>query len=120
MENQHLGIRVEQCLALVQSSNCTQDAIDSLLLDTNRNFMMINDYNIRTDGSGERYDSDTCLRDSRDAQSGIRMKIHCHHTEMNMICNSAASDIATLGAWMFVVSESYNLCSILIHHGEVA
>ena len=47
------------------------------------------------------------------------MEIGCHHAEMNVICNAAASGVACRGAWLFVTGEPCLLCSKLIHHAGI-
>jgi dCMP deaminase len=49
-------------------------------------------------------------------QSGTRMELGCHHAEMNVICNCAASGVATKGAWLVVTGEPCMMCAKLIHH----
>ena len=38
---------------------------------------------------------------------------------MNVICNAAASGVATKGAWLIVTGEPCLLCSKLIHHAGI-
>jgi dCMP deaminase len=38
---------------------------------------------------------------------------------MNVICNSAASGVATQGAWLIVTGEPCMMCSKLIHHAGI-
>lgn len=52
-------------------------------------------------------------------QSGTRMEIGCHHAEMNVVCNAAASGVATAGAWLIVTGEPCMMCSKLIHHAGI-
>lgn len=53
-------------------------------------------------------------------KSGTHMEKGCHHAEMNVICNSAASGVKTDGAWIIVTGEPCILCSKLIHHAGIA
>jgi dCMP deaminase len=53
-------------------------------------------------------------------QSGTRMEIGCHHAEMNVICNAAATGVACAGAWLIVTGEPCVLCAKLIHHAGIA
>ena len=120
MKDKHLAIRVEQCLALAKASNCPRRTFGSLLLDPTRNVILMDGYNGGPRGGGELCGGDTCLRDTMEVQSGTRMEIGCHHAEMNVICNAAASGVATRGAWMIVTGEPCVLCSKLIHHAGIA
>ena len=120
MKSKHLAIRIEQCLALAKASNCPRRTFGSLLLDPVRNVILMDGYNGGPRGGGKLCGGDTCLRDSMNVQSGTRMEIGCHHAEMNVICNAAASGVATRGAWMIVTGEPCVLCSKLIHHAGIA
>lgn len=53
-------------------------------------------------------------------KSGTHMEIGCHHAEMNVICNSAASSVSSQGAWLIVTGEPCMMCSKLIHHAGIA
>jgi dCMP deaminase len=53
-------------------------------------------------------------------ESGTRIEIGCHHAEMNVICNAAASGVATQSAWLIVTGEPCILCSKLIHHAGIS
>lgn len=53
-------------------------------------------------------------------QSGTRMEIGCHHSEMNVICNAAAGGTRTAAAWLIVTGEPCLMCSKLIHHAGIA
>jgi dCMP deaminase len=52
-------------------------------------------------------------------ESGTRVEIGCHHAEMNVICNAAASGVKTAGAWLIVTGEPCLMCSKLIHHAGI-
>ncbi len=47
------------------------------------------------------------------------MEIGCHHAEMNIVCNAAASGVATNGAWLFITGEPCTLCAKLLHHAGI-
>ena len=51
--------------------------------------------------------------------SGTRMEIGCHHAEMNVICNCAASGVPTKGAMLVVTGEPCMMCAKLIHHAGI-
>jgi dCMP deaminase len=47
------------------------------------------------------------------------MEVGCHHAEMNVICNAAATGVACHGAWLIVTGEPCILCAKLIHHAGI-
>ena len=95
MKDKHVRIRIEQCLALAKASNCPRRKFGALLLDPERNVVLMDGYNGGPRGGGELCGGDECLRDTLHVESGTRMEIGCHHAEMNVICNCAASGVAT-------------------------
>ncbi|MBI4815451.1 MAG: cytidine deaminase [Deltaproteobacteria bacterium] len=119
MKEKHIRIRIEQCLALAKASNCTRRKFGALLLDPTRNVILMDGYNGGPRGGGELCGGDVCLRDTLGIQSGTRMEIGCHHAEMNVICNAAASGVATRGAWLLITGEPCVLCAKLIHHAGI-
>ncbi|MBI2378871.1 MAG: cytidine deaminase [Deltaproteobacteria bacterium] len=120
MKAKHVGIRIEQCLALAKASNCTRRKFGALLLDPTRNVILMDGYNGGPRGGGMLCGGEVCLRDTLGIASGTRMEIGCHHAEMNVICNAAASGVATRGAWLIVTGEPCLLCAKLIHHAGIA
>ncbi len=119
MKDKHIQIRIEQCLALAKASNCPRRKFGALLLDPERNVILMDGYNGGPRGGGNLCGGDVCLRDTMGIPSGTRMEIGCHHAEMNVICNAAASGIATRGAWLFITGEPCILCAKLIHHAAI-
>ncbi|HVK68201.1 MAG TPA: deaminase [Polyangium sp.] len=119
MKAKHLRIRIEQCLALAKASNCPRRKFGALLLDPDRNVILMDGYNGGPRGGGDLCGGDVCLRDSMQIPSGTRMEIGCHHAEMNVVCNAAASGVATRGAWIIVTGEPCILCAKLIHHAGI-
>lgn len=119
MKPKHVSIRIEQCLALARASNCPRRKFGALLLDPQRNVVLMDGYNGGPRGGGELCGGATCLRDDRGVRSGTRMEIGCHHAEMNVVCNAAASGVATAGAWLLVTGEPCILCAKLIHHAGI-
>jgi len=119
VKDKHIRIRVEQCLALAKASNCPRRKFGALLLDPERNVILMDGYNGGPRGGGELCGGDTCLRDTLGVQSGTRMEIGCHHAEMNVICNAAANGVPTKGAWLIVTGEPCILCAKLIHHAGI-
>ena len=119
MNDKHIKIRIEQCLALAKASNCPRRKFGALLLDPDRNVILMDGYNGGPRGGGDLCGGDVCLRDSQSVQSGTRMEVGCHHAEMNVICNAAANGVPTRGAWMIVTGEPCILCAKLIHHAGI-
>ena len=119
MKDKHVRIRIEQCLALAKASNCPRRKFGALLLDPERNVVLMDGYTGGPRGGGHLCGGDACLRDTRNVQSGTRMEIGCHHAEMNVVCNAAANGVRCHGAWLFVTGEPCLLCAKLIHHAGI-
>ncbi|MFP4596720.1 MAG: deoxycytidylate deaminase [Persicimonas sp.] len=119
MKEKHVSIRIEQCLALAKASNCPRRKFGALLLDPTRNVVLMDGYNGGPRGGGHLCGGETCLRDDLGVESGTRMEIGCHHAEMNVICNCAASGVSTDGAWLLVTGEPCMMCAKLIHHAGI-
>jgi dCMP deaminase len=119
MKEKHVRIRIEQCLALARASNCPRRTFGALLLDPERNVVLMDGYNGGPRGGGRLCGGDVCLRDTMGVPSGTRMEIGCHHAEMNVICNCAASGVRTQGAWLIVTGEPCALCAKLLHHAGI-
>ena len=120
MKEKHLNIRIEQCLALAKASNCPRRKFGALLLDPERNVVLMDGYNGGPRGGGELCGGEVCLRDTQSVQSGTRVEIGCHHAEMNVICNAAANGVATKEGWLIVTGEPCIMCAKLIHHAGIA
>lgn len=120
MKDKHIQIRIEQCLSLAKASNCPRRKFGALLLDPERNVVLMDGYNGGPRGGGELCGGDSCLRDTMQVKSGTRMEVGCHHAEMNVICNAAASGVACRGAWLIVTGEPCLMCSKMIHHAGIA
>jgi dCMP deaminase len=119
MNTKHIRIRIEQCLALAKASNCPRRKFGALLLDPDRNVILMDGYNGGPRGGGALCGGDVCLRDTLGVASGTRMEIGCHHAEMNVICNAAANGVPCRGAWLIVTGEPCVLCAKLIHHAGI-
>ncbi|MCS5536794.1 MAG: deaminase [Candidatus Poseidoniaceae archaeon] len=120
LKDKHLGIRIEQCLALAKASNCPRRKFGALLVDPNRNVVLMDGYNGGPRGGGELCGGVTCLRDDENIKSGTMVEIGCHHAEMNLICNSAANGVPTGGAWLIITGEPCLMCAKLIHHAGIS
>ena len=119
MKKKHIDIRVEQCLALAKASNCPRRKFGALLLDPERNVVLMDGYNGGPRGGGELCGGDQCLRDPLGVKSGTRMEIGCHHAEMNVVCNAAANGVRCAGAWLIVTGEPCLMCAKMIHHAGI-
>jgi dCMP deaminase len=119
MKDKHIRIRVEQCLALAQASNCPRRKFGALLLDPDRNVILMDGYNGGPRGGGELCGGEVCLRDTLGVKSGTRMEIGCHHAEMNVVCNAAANGVRCRGAWLIVTGEPCMMCAKMIHHAGI-
>jgi len=119
VKDKHVRIRIEQCLALAKASNCPRRTFGALLLDPERNVILMDGYNGAPRGGGVLCGGDVCLRDTMAIPSGTRLEIGCHHAEMNVICNAAASGVPTKGAWLIVTGEPCLMCAKLIHHAGI-
>ena len=120
MKEKHIRIRVEQCLSLAKASNCPRRTFGAMLLDPHRNVVLMDGYNGGPRGGGHLCGGDVCFRDTLNVKSGTRMEIGCHHAEMNVICNCAASGVATQDAWLIVTGEPCMMCAKLIHHAGIS
>ncbi len=120
MKEKHVRIRIEQCLALANASNCPRRKFGALLVDPERNVVLMDGYNGGPRGGGELCGGDVCFRDTMGVPSGTRMEIGCHHAEMNVICNAAANGVRTGGAWLIVTGEPCMMCAKLLHHAGIA
>lgn len=119
MKDKHIRIRIEQCLALAKASNCPRRKFGALLLDPERNVILMDGYNGGPRGGGVLCGGEVCLRDSLGVKSGTRMEIGCHHAEMNVICNAAANGVPTRNAWLIVTGEPCMMCAKMIHHAGI-
>ncbi len=119
MKEKHIRIRIEQCLALARASNCPRRKFGALLLDPERNVVLMDGYNGGPRGGGALCGGERCLRDTLEIVSGTRMEVGCHHAEMNVICNCAAHGVPTRGAWLIINGEPCLLCAKLIHHAGI-
>lgn len=119
MKPKHVKIRIQQCLALAEASNCPRRKFGALLVDPDRNVILMDGYNGGPRGGGHLCGGEQCLRDTMGVVSGTRMEIGCHHAEMNVICNAAANGVPTRGAWLIVTGEPCMMCAKLIHHAGI-
>jgi dCMP deaminase len=120
MKEKHLRIRIEQCLALAKASNCPRRKFGAVLMDPERNVILMDGYNGGPRGGGDLCGGDVCLRDTQGVQSGTMMEVGCHHAEMNVVCNAAANGVRCRGAWMIVTGEPCMMCAKMIHHAGIS
>lgn len=119
MKEKHINIRIQQCISLAGASNCPRLKVGALLVDPQRNVILIDGYNGGPRAGGDLCAGDCCLRDQMNIPSGTQIEIGCHHAEMNLICNAAANGIKTQGSWLFITCECCELCAKLIHHAGI-
>jgi dCMP deaminase len=120
LKDKHIRIRVEQCLSLAKASNCPRRKFGALLLDPDRNVVLMDGYNGAPRGGERLCGGSVCLRDTLSVESGTRLEIGCHHAEMNVICNAAANGVPTNGAWLFVNGSCCMMCAKLVHHAGIS
>lgn len=120
MKDKHLRVRIQQCLALAEASGCVRRKFGALLLDPTRNVVLMDGYNGGPRGAdGDLCGGGSCLRDALNVPSGHQVEVGCHHAEMNVVCNAAASGVSTKGAWLIVTGEPCLMCAKLIHHAGI-
>jgi dCMP deaminase len=119
MKEKHLQVWMKLASEMSALSSCPRRKFGALLLDPERNTIVANGYNGGPRGGGALCGGDVCLRDSMNLASGHRVEIGCHHAEMNVICNAAASGVSCAGKWLMVTGEPCLMCAKLIHHAGV-
>lgn len=119
MKEKHLQIRMNQCLELSQASNCVRLKFGALILDPERNVILMDGYNGGPRDGGDLCGDDCCLREVLKIPSGTQYEEGCVHAEMNAICNAAEAGVSIGGAWMVVNGEPCKLCAKLIHHAGI-
>ena len=60
MKEKHIRIRINQCLALAEASNCPRRKFGALLLDPARNVILMDGYNGGPRGGGHLCGGETC------------------------------------------------------------
>lgn len=119
MKAKHVMVRIEQCIALSKASNCPRRKFGALLIDPERNVILMDGYNGGPRGGGRLCGGEVCLRDTMEIESGTRNDIGCHHAEMNVVCNAAANGVRCRGAWLVSTGEPCILCAKLAHHAGI-
>jgi dCMP deaminase len=119
VKEKHLKARIQQCLAIAECSNCPRRKFGALLLDPERNIVIVDAYNGAARGGGRLCGGEVCLRDMHHVPSGTSVEIGCCHAEMNVICNAAASGARTAGAWLIVNGEPCLMCAKLAHNSGI-
>jgi dCMP deaminase len=104
------------CLSLASCSPCSRRQYGAVLIDPERNQIIAEGYNGGPRGSklGDLCGGNICLRTVQQIESGTSIEIGCHHAEMNLICNVAASNASARDAWLFVNGEPCIMCAKLI------
>jgi len=67
MKSKHIQARINQCLAIAECSTCTRRKFGALILDPNRNVVLIDAYNGSPRGGSELCGGDHCVRDGKPA-----------------------------------------------------
>ena len=86
MKDKHLAIRIQQCLALAEASNCPRRTFGALLVDPKRNVVLMDGYNGGPRGGGRLCGGEECLRDTMYMEPASKSAVYA---EMNLICNAA-------------------------------
>jgi dCMP deaminase len=86
MKEKHIRVRIEQCLALAKASNCPRRKFGALLLDPERNVVLMDGYNGGPRGGGELCGGETCLRDDLKVPSGTRSRSRARPRQPGMCC----------------------------------
>lgn len=102
------------------ASNCAQERNAAILLDPIRNVVLMDGYTGGPRGGGELCGGHRCKRTEFNYSTTDRVEVGCHHAEMNVICNAAASGIATAGAWLITTCKPCLMCAKLLHHAGIA
>jgi len=63
MQEKHLKIRIEQCLAIAKASNCPRRKFGAIILEPERNLILMDSYNGGPRGGGKLCNGDYCVRD---------------------------------------------------------
>lgn len=119
MKHRHLSLRLAQLKVLADASYCPRGQVAAMLIDPERNTILADGYNGPPRGPDALCGGSICERNTMGIASGTRMEIGCHHAEMNVICNAAASGTNTKGAWMLTNVLPCLMCAKLIHHAGV-
>ena len=120
MKAKHVRVRIAQCLALAEASECPRRRLAALLVEPLRNVVIADGYNGGDRGGPRLCGGEVCERDRLGIASGDRLEVGCHHAEANAVCNAAASGASTLGAWLFVTGEPCLACARLLGQAGVA
>lgn len=120
MKTKHLLIRVDQCRTMATASNCVRAKHGALLLDPQRNVVLMDGYNGGPRGDdGPLCGGEHCHREQQRLSAHASVEVGCHHAEMNVICNAAANGTSCVGAWLIVTGEPCTMCAKLIHHAGI-
>lgn len=119
MKEQQVKVRIKQCLELATLSSCTRRKIGAMIIDPERNVILMDGYNGPPRGPKKLCGGDCCLRDVQNIESGRDAQVGCHHAEMNAICNAAAAGISLKNSWMIVTTSCCMMCAKMIHHSGI-
>lgn len=119
MKTKHLRARIQQCVQIGEASNCPRRKFGAMLIDPERNTVIMDAYNGGPRGGGDLCGGKVCLRNIENVVSGTKAEVGCHHAEMNVICNTAAANVSSRGAHLIVTGEPCMMCAKLIHHAGI-
>jgi len=119
MKEKHLKVRLAQLQQLAEVSSCPRGKVAAMLINPDRNTVLADGYNGPPRGPSKLCRGASCHRNTLNIPSGKNIEIGCHHAEMNVICNAAASGTATEGTWMLTNVLPCLMCAKLIHHAGI-
>lgn len=119
LKEKHLKLRVWMCEELQRFSNCPRRQFAAVLFDEDTMTVEQDAYNGGPRGGGRLCGGDTCTRSQHDIPSGEQVQIGCHHAEMNLIANCAATGISMRGKIVLVTGPPCLMCAKLLHHTQI-
>ncbi len=111
--------QLETILSQLPEVNLTDDPLRRLSVEEMAEYISRSSQKLITVEQKAEAWIETMLAKHPGVVSGTHMEKGCHHAEMNVICNCAASGVKTDGAWIIITGEPCSLCSKLIHHAGI-
>lgn len=104
MKIKHLLARSKQAAAIAACSSCPRRKVGCVIIQPNRNVLVIDGYNGPARNGPPLCGGDVCLRDQNQIPSGVGISndIGCNHAEVNAISNAAHEGVSTAGCWMLI------------------
>ena len=72
VKDKHLAVRIQQCLALAEASNCPRRTFGALLVDPKRNVVLMDGYNGALEAEDDCAAVKNAWRDTMNIESGTR------------------------------------------------